>query len=101
MVKDQNEMMIDVAMEWNDLMNDVEDEEGATLFSDLTNFSDRVKYLTFMVEAYQKGTPLHLAKLSWNDEVDGLGNAIAWNVRVIAAMNFAVAWLREKLAIQD
>jgi len=100
-VKDQDGMMMDVAMEWNDLMNDVEDEEGATLFSDLTNFTDRVKYLTFMVEAYQKGTPLHLAKLSWNDEVDGAGKAVAWNERVIAAMNFAVAWLREKLAVQD
>lgn len=101
MRKSQDEMMILVATEWNDLLNDVEDEEGAAIFTSGFNFTDRVKYLTFMVEAYRQGTLLHLAKLSWNDEVDGAGSGPEWQERVIAAMNFAIKWLRDKLDIQD
>lgn len=101
MAQSQERMMFDVAMDWNRLLHDVEGEEGGTIFATPDNFTNEVKLLTFLVEAYQARTPIHLAKLSWNEDIDGAGDLIAWNERVIAAMNYAVQWSRDNLDISE
>jgi hypothetical protein len=101
MAKTPDEMMFDVAMQWNELLNDVADEEGATIFASHDNFTMEVKQLTYLVEAFQAEKPIDLAKLSWNEDIDGAGDYIEWSDRVIAAMNYAVAWLREHIETTD
>jgi hypothetical protein len=93
--------MLTVAMDWQLIMHLDMDDERHMLTTDGTGFTMEVKLLTFLVEAYQAKTLIDLAKLSWNEDIDGAGGLIEWNDRVLAAMNYATDYAKQHMVLTE
>lgn len=101
MAKTQEQMMLGVATDWQLLMHEDIDLSRTMMTGDDDGFTLETKKLTYLVEAYQAQKPIDLAKMSWNDDIDGTGGFHDWNDRVARAMVFATDYAKQHMVLTE